>query len=268
MTGNVANTKNSNTAKNTAGKNKTAKNKTTENKTASMRLDTFLPAFGGFYQSRWEQLLSDAEDLYTTMHAETEREQGGLSKDDFAGLFHDTSSISRLCSGLARSFCEHFDEEMSERLGFRLGLRFASLRSPEEYNFSTDRILATMPLRSAKRLFGLSMQDEHERLDEEIRDWFTPRPGFVPHYSDRLDDWIAKPIDTWDENELCVLLDAFVDTDTDIDEEIFHAIADYDPCSAFENSVDWKRFEKEAAALRQEKTNTFLKNLDFDSEAS
>ena len=38
--------------------------------TKKTSVETFLPAFGGFYQSHWEQLLSDAEELYTTMHAE------------------------------------------------------------------------------------------------------------------------------------------------------------------------------------------------------
>lgn len=227
---------------------------------------TFLPAFGGFYQSHWEQQLSDAEELYTTMHAEAERAQGGLSGDDIASIFSETASGSLLCTGLARSFCERFDEEMSERLGFRLGLKFVEFKSPSEYNFTTDRILATMPLRSAKKLFYASMSERHQRLNDEIVDWFTPYPGFVPYYSDYTGDWISKPIDKWDKNELCVLLDAFVDTD--IDEEIYHAVAENDACSAFEESVDWRRFEEKAAALRHRKTTAFLANLEFDGEAS
>jgi hypothetical protein len=31
-------------------------------------VNTFLPAFGGFYQSHWEQLLSGAEDRAVTEH--------------------------------------------------------------------------------------------------------------------------------------------------------------------------------------------------------
>jgi hypothetical protein len=38
--------------------------------TDKKRLETFLPAFGRFYQSHWEQLLSDCEELYATMHAD------------------------------------------------------------------------------------------------------------------------------------------------------------------------------------------------------
>ena len=235
-------------------------------KTTNKRLETFLPSFGGFYLSHWEQLLSDAEELYTTMHAETERAQGGLSRRDIVRLFSETSSTSRLCSSLARCFCEHFDEEMSGKLGFHLDLRFATLWGPKEYNFTTDRIIATMPLGSVKKLFGLSMQDRHQQLAEEIRDWFTPYPGFAPYYSDYVGDWIAKPIGKWDKNELCVLLDAFVEAD--LDEEIYHAVAEHDAYSAFEDSVDWKRFEEKAAALRHKKTKTFLKNLEFDGKAS
>jgi hypothetical protein len=229
-------------------------------------VETFLPAFGGFYQSHWEELLSDSEDLYATMHAEEEREEGGLDKDDFVEIFSETSSVSKLCTELARSFCERFDKEMSKAMGFRLGLKFARLRSSSEYNFTTDRIVAKMPLRSAKKLFSSSISERHKRLDASIRVWFTPYPGFLPHYSDRIGDWIAKPIDRWDQNELCVLLDAFVESD--IDDELYREIADCDACAAFERSVDWKRFEKKAAALRRKKTKTFLENLEFDCEAS
>jgi hypothetical protein len=205
--------------------------------------ETFLPGFGGFYQSHWEQLLSDIEELYAAMHAEQEREQGGLDEDELVEILSETSSISRLCTGIARSFCEGFDTKMSEKLGFRLGLKFSKLESPSEYNFTTDRILARMPLRSAKKLFELSMRERHKRLDEAIRDWFTPYSGFIPHYSDCIGDWIAKPIAEWDANELCVLLDAFVDTD--IDEDLYHEIAEGDAYEAFES---FRRLE----ALREE----------------
>jgi hypothetical protein len=228
--------------------------------------ETYLPSFGGFYQTHWEQLLTDAEEWYTTMHVETERAQGGLSREDLAAIFSETASASRLCNALARSFCERFDAEMSERLGFRLQLKFVKLKSPSEYNFTTDRIIATMPLTTVKKLFGLSIRDQHERLAEEISDCFTPYPGFVPYYSDKIGDWLAKPVQKWDKNELCVLLAAFVDTD--IDEEIYHAVVDYDACSAFEDSVDWKRFEEKAAVLRHKNTKAFLLSAEFDGEAS
>jgi hypothetical protein len=200
------------------------------------------------------------------MHAEKEMEEGGLDKDDFIEIFSETSSVSRLCSNLARSFCERFDEEMSKTVGFRLGLKFSGLKSPSEYNFTTDRIAAKMPLSSARKLFNASMSERHKRLDETIRDWFTPYPGFIPYYSDCIGDWIAKPIDKWDRNELCVLLDAFVGSG--LDEDLYDEIAECEACAAFEDSVDWKRFEKKAVALRRKKTKAFLEDLDFDCEAS
>jgi hypothetical protein len=234
--------------------------------TKNKPLETFLPAFGGFYQTHWEQLLTDSEELYVAMYAETEREKGGLSRNDLAGLLSETSSVRRLCSNIARTFCEHFEEEMSERLGFRLGLKFSKLDSPSEYNFTTDRILAGMPLRSAKKLFETSMQEGHQRLEEAVGEQFTPYPGFVPYYSANVDDWTAKPIDRWEAVELCVLLAVFIDTD--IDEELYHAVAEHGACVAFEESVDWKRFEQKADALRRKRTTAFLKSVVFEGEAS
>lgn len=228
--------------------------------------ETFLPAFGGFYQTEWEELLSSSERLYATMHAASERGDAGLDVDDFAGILSETTSVSRHCAGLAEAFCAGFDEEMSKQLDFPLGLKFSKLKSPREYNFTTDRILATIPLRSVRKLFELSMQERHERLTEAIEDWFTPYDGFLPNYSNVIDDWIGKPIDRWDKNELCVLLDAFVDSD--IDDRLFSDIAEGKACAVFESAVDWKRFEKKVAARRREKTEEFLVNLVFDGEPS
>lgn len=232
----------------------------------SKTLETYLPSFGGFYQTHWEQLLTEPRSGTPRCTSTTERAQGGLCREDLAALFSETGNSTDLCRSIARSFCKRFDEQMSDKIGFRLDLRFATLRSPKEYNFTTDRIIATMPVTTVKKLFGLSMRDQHERLAEEISDCFTPYPVFVPYYSDKVGDWLAKPIQKWDKNELCVLLAAFVDTD--LDEEIYHAVADCHACSAFEDSIDWKRFEEKAATLRHRKTKAFLQNFDFDGEAS
>ena len=235
-------------------------------KNTNKKLETFLPAFGGFYQTHWEELLTDIEELYAGMHVEEERAEGGLDQVEIAELLSETSSVSRLCTGIAKRFCEGFDGAMSERLGFRLGLKFSRLDSPSEYNVTTDRILATMPLRSAKKLFYASMSERHRRLNDEIVDWFTPYPGFVPYYSDYIGDWIAKPIDKWDRNELCVLLGAVVDAD--IDRDLYHDIAEGGADEAFEDSVDWKRFEEKADALRREKTDEYLEKVEFEGRAS
>jgi hypothetical protein len=225
-----------------------------------------LPAFRGFYQTHWEQLLGDIEELYAGMHAEEERAEGGLDQDEIAELLSETSSVSRLCIGIAKRFCQGFDTEMSQKLGFRLGLKFARLDSPSEYNFTTDRIVAGMPLGTAERLFALSERDGHERLGKAIREAFTPHPGFVPYYSNRAGDWTAKPVAAWDSVELGVLLDAFVDTD--IDSDLYHDIAEGGAYEAFEDCVDWKRFEEKADALRREKTDEYLEEVEFEGKAS
>jgi hypothetical protein len=226
----------------------------------------FLPAFGGFYQTHWEQLLGDIEELYAGMHAEEERAEGGLDQDEIAELLSEASSVSRLCAGIAERFCRGFDVEMSQKVGFRLGLKFARLDSPSEYNFTTDRIVARMPPRTAARLFALSERDRHGRLERAIREAFAPRPGFVPYYSDRVGDWIAKPVADWDAIELGVLLGAFVDTD--IDRKLYHDIAECGAYEAFEDSVDWKGFEEKADALRREKTDEYLEEVEFEGKAS
>lgn len=209
--------------------------------TSKNKLETFLPGFGGFYGTHWEDLHTMSEEIYADMHAADEEAEGGADVIEIRDMLSDLSDFSKYCASLSRLFCESFGKEVSKGVGFELGLKFAKLKSPSEYNFRTDRIVATMPTRTARKLFDLSKREGHERLTEAICDWFTPYDGFAPYYSNTIDDWISKPVANWDKNELCVLLDAF--TDGDIDEDIYSDIADSAACKAFEDSVDWKKFE-------------------------
>jgi hypothetical protein len=61
-------------------------------------------------------------------------------------------------------------------------------------------------------------------------------------------------------------LDAFVDPE--IDDRLFSDIAEGKACSAFEDAVNWKRFEQKVAARRREKAMEFLSNLVFEGEPS
>jgi hypothetical protein len=70
---------------------------------------------------------------------------------------------------------------------------------------TTDHILATMPVRSARRLFELSAQEQHRRLVKSIRDRFVPYDGLIPYPADAVEEWLAQPI------ERCMDLDSLAD---------------------------------------------------------
>ncbi|MBX9645555.1 MAG: hypothetical protein K2X57_00695 [Xanthobacteraceae bacterium] len=225
------------------------------------RHEIFLPAFGGFYNTKWEQLLYDSEEQYAQIFAAREADDGGLDSDDFVQILDSVTDTHRHCISLARSFCKYFDKRMSDSLGFQLGLQFSELDSPDEYNFRTDRILATMPTSSVRKLFKLSAKVLHGGLDEAIEDRFTPYPGFMPYYSNDIVARLAKPVEEWDYHELCTLLDAHIDSE--IDDLVFgDVVGGGDAELAYEAATDWKRFEKIVARQREK-----LKTLeDSDGE--
>src|SRR5690606_26269592 len=124
-------------------------------------------------------------------------------------------------------------------------LEFESLDSPREYNFCTDRIFCYIPLESAKRLFVISAKGNHKRLKEVIRERFTSRDGFISFYSNNLEEWLDKPLDQWDHNEIGTLLIAVAPCFDDASWGFYESMA----CNGgfyqdWEAAVDWKEFEK------------------------
>ncbi|MGY3585718.1 hypothetical protein ACVIGB_005226 [Bradyrhizobium sp. USDA 4341] len=206
--------------------------------TEAIRRETFLPCFGGFYCTQWEDMLISTEEIYADMYAADLEGEDGPDVMELRDMLSEFGDVSKHCTALARSWCELYEKKMARSLGFPLGLEFEKLHSPSEYNFTTDRICATMPFDTAKALFEISRNERHKRLIKAIRAWFTPYDGFLPYYSNVIDDWIGKPLASWDKNELCVLLDVF--TDRGIDDEIASHI---DPSGPYEDSVNWKKFE-------------------------
>lgn len=213
--------------------------------------DAYLPYFAGFYNTHWEDLLSHSEDCDAQMLAQLETGDGALEEDDFKALYETYGDSFKHCLHLTRHYCASFDEHISKSAGFEVGLAFRKMSSPEFYNFETDRIDARIPRKSVRRLFAMSEAEGHRRLKRAIRDWFTPRDGFMPFYSADAAPWLAKPVDDWDRNELCVLLDPFVDPD--IDRIIFDGFDEGQVYDAFEKSIDWKKFDRKVAALRRKR---------------
>ncbi|MDX3965535.1 MAG: hypothetical protein QHD01_02910 [Bradyrhizobium sp.] len=202
----------------------------------------FLPAFGGFYGTHWEELLSLSEQLYAEMHAAELDGDDAPDEIELREMLSEFSDGSKHCTSIARSWCACFEEKMSKTLGFPLKLKFERLEMPLDYRLMTDRIVATVPMGTVKRLFDLSEKDRHRGLISNLSDWLTP----MPHYTDLVKVWTGgKPLQRWDKNELFVLFDAF--TDPEIDDEIFAEIGDGVATTAFEDSVDWKKFEAKLA---------------------
>ncbi|MCK1500470.1 hypothetical protein [Bradyrhizobium sp. 188] len=216
--------------------------------TQTTRLTTFLPGFGGFHGARWDNLFPFARTQCAERFARYEG-AGELTAADLDPILRETSDASRFFASLAKGFCRRFDAETSRWLGFELGLTFSALEILAARG-TTDFILATMPVDSARKLFARSAEEGHRRLLDSIRDRSAPYDGVVPDPDDAVEQWLAEPIERWGRAALCDLLAGFVDPE--IDERLYAEMtAGRDVREAFEHSVDWTRFADLAAARRE-----------------
>jgi hypothetical protein len=217
--------------------------------TETTRLTTFLPGFGGFHGTTWDNLFPFSLESCAERFARYEG-AGEPTAADLSAILRETSDASRFFASLAASFCRRFDADISGWLGFELGLTFSELDIPAARDGTTDFILATMPVGSARKLFETSAQEEHRRLVATIRDRLAPYDDLVPHAADAVAEWLARPVERWHRNELCDLLSVFVAPD--IDDRLYAEMTGgRDVRSAFEDAVDWERFAELVAVCRR-----------------
>ncbi len=209
------------------------------------RVTTFLPGFGGFHGTQWENLFPFSLEMCAERFAMYEEE--GPTVADIGAILRQASEASRFFDALARSFCRGFDVETSRWLGFELGLTYSGFDIPAAHNGTTDFILATMPADSARKLVARSAEEGHRRLIQTTRD----RVAFQGDADARevMEQWLAEPVERWGRGALCDLLAGFVDPE--IDERLYSQMTNSgDIPAAFEGPVDWARFSELLAARR------------------
>jgi hypothetical protein len=155
-------------------------------------------------------------------------------------------------------------EAIGEHLGdrdFDLGLKFESMSSPKYYNFETDRVYAHMPRETVDKLFAISFAEGHTTLAKVLKDRHTSCSGFHSWYTNELQEWLAKPLEDWDHNELCSLLLAagqIADPHGDAKESLIYAVLGGDGLySEWSEAVNWVKFEAKVADKREEKREQF-----------
>lgn len=155
---------------------------------------TILP-FSGFYESLHDGNLDDA----------IERMFADTNGDVLPGM---TEHAISNCNW--RQVHEAYAKDYTERFAIEheVALVYESLHSPREYNFTTDRIFATIELAEVERMFN---EVDIDRLEEFVKETFTRRSGFIPSYSNDVHSW--GPLDKWDANQVGTLLVAWIDHD-------------------------------------------------------
>lgn len=163
-------------------------------------IETAIP-FSGFYEAH------EPYDL--------ERELDLGNMPEFVGrvltdVIWMKSNFQAACLAYSKAYCQAIQDEIEsifseKRAG--IPVKFKELQSPREYNFTTDRIFAEMPVVWFKYQL-IKLRDEVRQI---AKDKFTSRDGFISFYASDIDGWPECPSE-WDANQLeCIVLAALRD---------------------------------------------------------
>lgn len=148
--------------------------------------------FSGFYYSLHDSALGSAlESIFS--------DDNGKKRDSIFYAAQDAADWRMVQNRYATEYAAAFAAE------FKLPLQFGSMKSPREYNFSTDIIYCTISDEDAARLFDTC---DKALLDKIARETFTSRDGFASFYDPDFTKWGG--ILTWDSNQLGALIRAHV----------------------------------------------------------
>ncbi len=154
--------------------------------------------FGGFYGTHHdaeidrtlEQMLSDSSGC----HPASDR----ISNDMW-------SHVRTPMTEYTKAFVESFNALLNGESGLKIKLEWESVKSPQFYNFSTDRIFATVSFSDVQALFA---KVDRKVLDRTAEERFTSRSGFISHYSPDWRSWGS--LRDWDHNQVGTLVEALV----------------------------------------------------------
>lgn len=196
--------------------------------------------FMGFYESWYDgEINREIENVAYNAHGDDDR----LTESEYADLLFRCTNFSSVFLGISMGYVDALNDMIKEETGLDLGLKYHRLVSPREYNFTTDQIDAFITVEKAVELYDWVSQGD---LASVIRDRHTSRSGFISFYSNDVEEWLAKPLDEWDHNELCTLITAFIEANLDEEWEyqLFSTLMDDGAMSThFDKAVDWEKFD-------------------------
>jgi len=201
--------------------------------------------FPGFYESFYSDDLEREETNSLDYYCE-ENDISDEMKEELADLMYKFCDYKAMELVVVKEYVEAFNSFMYDKIDIDLGLTFSDMRSPKEYNFETDRIFCHISEEKANLLCSYVGE---ERLAKTIKKRFTSYDGFISFYSNRIEDWLDKPLVEWDHNELGTLLNALWDSDDDWNLYLCFESGET-ACRAFNEGFDWPRFEQKVNELK------------------
>lgn len=154
---------------------------------------TSLP-FAGFYESSHSHNLDgELEEMFSDSNG-----------DGFINLTHIAYRDCRW-SEVHWAYAKAYATQLADNCEIE-GMQFHKLVSPRFYNYSIDEIDVLLPLPELRRMLA---HVDDAALRSKVRDRLTARSGFIPFYSNDLDDW--GDVATWEGPQLAILVETYCD---------------------------------------------------------
>lgn len=153
-----------------------------------------LPLFPGFYNSCLDALFDSEIE---------QRAEDGQPEPATGYNYH----AARL------AVCRAWVSALNDELG--TAFEFASLWSPREYNFTSDKITVTATPADVAKIEGMRGSPIFRDI---LRRELTPRDGFMPFYDydEEAPEW-QRPLAEWHECQTSLLIQALIESELAID---------------------------------------------------
>ena len=224
-----------------------------------MRIKITAACFPGFYGSRFSELFVEENALYQLEH-------------EFADLKHldDWGLAEDYRDRVAKEFAEKYIVELNTGLGLKMKLVSQYVKSPLEYNFTTDILMCEVEIEDweafVKKITTLMDEPEYRtQLAGIIRNRHTSCSGFISFMSNEIEDWYGLIQDPENVNYIsCVLWYLYcLKTGEDIDGNGNWGICDqvYDYISSNTDIMNAVPLTPEAKREYEEVLNTIQYDL-------
>tara|TARA_B100001094_G_C18158477_1_gene787898 strand:- start:484 stop:1155 length:672 start_codon:yes stop_codon:yes gene_type:complete len=211
-----------------------------------------LPNFEGFDYS-WIDSEMDHVKSSDMEYYEEEYELNEEEKEEVENSFF-SQNMEELKEEVCKTYVPSYFEPIQDETGIFLNPTFESLGKQAHWAYAFDIMYVELPTDEVIELLRWIFKNKYEELKEVIKERFTARDGYYPHYEKELKKW--GKISLWDHNQIGTALLVFFEYDdfnyglhedvsTAINENIYMTLSD--ETQEFLN----KRYEKIEARKAQ-----------------
>ena len=153
--------------------------------------------------SEFDNIAQNESEYFAEEYNLSEEKKEEIREDYFSQNFEE------LKEEICKVYAQNYFNDIEFETDIELNAEFESLGSQQTWLCRLDRFFVEVPTNKAQALLKWILINRYQELKEIVRDRFTHRDGYIPHYSKHLNQW--GKISTWDHNQIGTALLVFFD---------------------------------------------------------